>query len=619
VSRNEWDETADVEPELARIAEQVAEATPVDWPEGEATAGTLAGLRALESLARAHRQAGAEFDSRAASPPRPPALFVWGPLEVIEPLARGSSGEVFRAFDPALGREVALKLRHDEAGPASSAARWIEEARRLARVRHPHVLTVYGTGVFAGRAGLWTELVSGETLEQLLARQGPCGAKEAVAIGMDLCAALAAVHAEGLVHGDLTPRNVMRAAGREAAGPAGSGRIVLMDFGSAHERSLEDAEAWSIGTPLACAPEVLAGSRPDARADLYSFGVVLFRLVTGRYPVEAATLAELRARHGSGERLALRALRPDLPAAFVRVVERALEPDPAKRYADVAALERDLGAAWTSEASAPAPAPAARGPLLLAALAGAALVTLALVFWPRAGSSPETPKLAITTNPADTLRAPAPGTGAAGPDAGAGPTAPAQGESARPLVARAGLYRGTGEGASEVADGSLLAVGDHLHLEIEPFDSVCVYVLDEDRSGRVVVMFPVANVDVANPIAGGAVRRLPGSVGGRAFDWQVTSAGGTETFLIVASRRPLAAIEQQVAALEHATPGHEVAYAALSAQALHDLRGVAGMVPAPDDAPAAPGGALRSLARRLAREPRGEVWTRLVHARNPGP
>ena len=606
MSPSEWDEKPDADPRLTRAAEQVADATPVEWPDSEPgpLAETLRGLRVLDSLARAHREAGAAFESRAAQPPRTP-LFTWGGLEVLEPVARGSFGEVYRAFDPALGRDVALKLRPADAGAASSTAHWLEEARRLARVRHPHVLTVYGAGVHDGRAGLWTELVSGETLEQRLARQGPWGAKEATAIALDLCAALAAVHAEGLVHGDLTTRNVMRAAGGRGA-PADAGRIVLMDFGSAHERSVGDAESWSIGTPLACAPEVLNGARPDVRADVYSFGVLLFRLVTGRYPVEAATLDELQARHARGERLALRSLRADLPAPFVDAVEGALAPDPARRIAGAAALERALSASLGDGRASRAFRIA---PTRLAALAIAGLVVAgAVVIVPRLAHVPAAPNHpAVASAESPTVSPPA--------NAPAPAAAPAPG---RALVAHAALYRGDGAEATEVRDGTLLAVGDHLYLEVEPLDTVSVYVLDEDRTGQVVVMFPVANVDAANPIAGGGPHRLPGTIRGRSFDWQVTSAGGRETFLVVVSRHPLPEIEHRVAALEQASTGRELAYASLPPEALDDLRGVSGLVPSPAEPANEDDGRLAALAKGLAHSPHGDVWTLLIHARNPG-
>src|SRR5262249_48722819 len=149
--------------------------------------------------------------------------------------------------------------------------------RTLARVRHRNVLSVLGAARHDGRVGMWTELVSGETLEESLARRGRFGDTEAARVGIELCRAQAAVHAAGLIHRDVKTRNVMRAEG---------GRIVLMDFGSVTRWSpLEsaDAEAFRVGTPLAMAPEQLSGAKLDPRADLYGLGVLLYRLVSGRY------------------------------------------------------------------------------------------------------------------------------------------------------------------------------------------------------------------------------------------------------------------------------------------------------------------------------------------------
>src|SRR5262249_11140650 len=157
--------------------------------------------------------------------------FRWGPLEVRHRIGSGSFGEVFVARDPRLQREVALKLRR--AGALERSKRWLDEARRLARVRHPNVVTVYGADQHDGRGGLWMELVHGRTLEERLRHEGPLGAREGALIGAELCAALAAVHGQGLVHGDVKTHNVMREGAPGASRDAG--RIVLMDFGSAHE------------------------------------------------------------------------------------------------------------------------------------------------------------------------------------------------------------------------------------------------------------------------------------------------------------------------------------------------------------------------------------------------
>src|SRR5688500_12493458 len=217
----------DPEPTLERLAQAVADATPVDWDAELArtpdAAATLGHLRVLAELGRVSRAAEDEVASAPDS-----ARFHWGPLAALEMLGEGSFGEVWRAWDPALQRPVALKLRR-ATGSAGSDRRWLEEARRLARVRHPNVLVVHGADVHDGRAGLWTDLLHGATLEALLRERGTFGPREAALVGIELCGALAAVHAAGLVHGDVKASNVMREG--EAGSPDGSGRIVLMDFG----------------------------------------------------------------------------------------------------------------------------------------------------------------------------------------------------------------------------------------------------------------------------------------------------------------------------------------------------------------------------------------------------
>src|SRR5262249_28751713 len=214
-----------------------------------------------------------------------------------------------------------------------------DEARRLASVHHAHVLTVHGVAEHDGRVGMWTELVRGETLAERVRREGPLDPREVAAIGADLCAALAEVDRIGLVHGDVKPANVMLEA---AAEDAGRPRVVLMDFGAAHDWRASRAFAISTGTPLVMAPEVLAGGEATPAADLYSLGVVLFHLLTGRFPYEARTLEELRALVERGERPRLSTLSPRLPRALERAIERALSPEPAARPRDAAALRELL-------------------------------------------------------------------------------------------------------------------------------------------------------------------------------------------------------------------------------------------------------------------------------------
>ena len=261
------------EPE-SRAPRSEADEPLIDW-EGlrlrfPSAADPLQRLEAIESLTREQRNSAV---GAGGTPER------WGSLVLLESLGTGGFGEVYRAFDPALQREVALKL-HRVDSASEGSRRWLDEARRLARVRHPNVLTVHGADERDGRAGIWTELLRGRTLEDGLGAHGPLSAREATLIGVDLCRALAAVHSVGLVHGDVKAANVIRE-GTKASSATDSGRIVLLDFGAAHERTAE-AASGTAGTPLVAAPEVLAGEPASAAADIYSLGVLLYRLVSGR-------------------------------------------------------------------------------------------------------------------------------------------------------------------------------------------------------------------------------------------------------------------------------------------------------------------------------------------------
>jgi hypothetical protein len=188
---------------------------------------------------------------------------------------------------------------------------------------------------------------------------------------------------------------------------------------------------------------------------------------------------------------------------------------------------------------------------------------------------------------------------------------------AAPLV-EAVLYRGTGAGVEPLANGGRVGPGDRLFLEIESRESLHTYVLDEDTEGRVFVLFPVAGLDLANPLPAGEAR-LPGTRGGTVLDWQVTSAGGRETMLIVAARRPLATLETAVAHMPRAAEGRPVVYAELDEQALRALRGVGGL--APGTMAGGASGTLANLARTLARraQEKGDLWIRQITLENPVP
>jgi serine/threonine-protein kinase len=390
------------EQRLLDVATSVSDGGLVDWEKVEREAGDeqerelIQALREISTIAEAHRSWQA-FDTEE-EPARPPEAMPtrWGHLEILEKVGEGSFGEVYRARDPQLDREVALKLlRREEKSTQGGESTVVEEGRLLARVRHPNVATVYGADQRDGRVGLWMELLHGNTLSELVREQGPFSAREAALVGIDLCQALAAVHAQGILHRDIKAQNVIRATG---------GRIVLMDFGIGRDlRQSSPLERSLSGTPLYLAPEVIAGEGASVRSDIYSLGVLLFYLVTGSFPVQTSSLEDLRQAHERGDVKLLRDLRPDLPEPFVRVVDGALAQDPARRYATAGALERALievlrleeeSSRWSLETAFSA---RWRPWLLMAILALAVTSAAVLGFWRILNSKRTSPHATPTT------------------------------------------------------------------------------------------------------------------------------------------------------------------------------------------------------------------------------
>jgi serine/threonine-protein kinase len=299
------------------IAGAILDGAAIDWEMRESGAdeqerALLGPLRRLATLADFHRRLPGQ----------------WGHLRLVEVIGRGTFAEVYRAWDTRLDREVALKLLTTGA-PSDDAVATIDEGRLLARVRHPNVVTIYGADRIGDRVGLWMELVQGQTLEQLLQQGRVFDHTAIVRVASDLCRAIAAVHDAGLLHRDVKAHNVMM---------DNDGRVVLMDFGTGRE--LGDCGLDLAGTPLYLAPEVFRGQPATVQSDIYSLGVLLYRLRTRSYPVQAATVDELRQAHEAGSRPDLHRLRGS--PRFAHIVSRALDPSPADRYRSAHEISADL-------------------------------------------------------------------------------------------------------------------------------------------------------------------------------------------------------------------------------------------------------------------------------------
>jgi serine/threonine-protein kinase len=261
----------------------------------------------------------------------PAGESTWGHLLLVRKIGEGSFGEVFHAHDTWLDHPVALKLLKREAEARVPASQLLHEARKLARVRHPNVVTVHGADRHNGRVGFWMDYIDGETLASRVSK-GRLSPGEAVSVGQEVCRALAAVHQANLIHRDIKAQNVMRA--------ADGGRIILMDFGAGE--FIGDPGVRPQGTPLYLAPELLRGEGATVRSDIYAVGVLLYHLVTGRFPVDGPSPAALIEAHERGDRKRLRDERADLPDSFISIVERAIDPDPERRYGSAGAMEAKL-------------------------------------------------------------------------------------------------------------------------------------------------------------------------------------------------------------------------------------------------------------------------------------
>jgi serine/threonine-protein kinase len=313
---------------LEDLAESVLDGHSVDWTSAESNPDTpdhdvVRKLKILAGIAGLHRSLTNDMPPSERPKVAEEKLESWGRLKILERIGQGSFGDVYRAWDSKLDREVAVKLLHT-GGAQPEGATVLKEARLLARVRHPNVATVYDADEIDGRVGLWMEFIRGRNLEQALRERGKLDDREVTRIGIELCRALSAVHDAGLLHRDIKAQNLMQSE---------DGRLVLMDFGTGRELEVPPGSSVdSAGTPLYLAPEIFAGAQATVRTDIYSTGVLLFHLLTAAYPVRGATIKEVGEAHAAGKRLDLAAKAPGVNRALAAAIGRAIESDPAKRF-----------------------------------------------------------------------------------------------------------------------------------------------------------------------------------------------------------------------------------------------------------------------------------------------
>ena len=242
--------------DFARLSAEILDGNMPDWDALEREAppeqrGRLDALRAIAQVAAVSRDAL-----------RPTQPECWGGFDLIEPVGHGGYGEVWRARDPQLDREIALKLIPAADEDIEDVLR---EGRLLARIRHPNVAMIFGASHIDGEIGVAMEFVGGEDLDTIVRRHGALPPREVTEIALQMARALEAVHRAGVLHRDIKASNVKR---------TDDGRAILIDFGSSRELQLHTTQTSAeAGTPLYVAPEVLAGAAATVQSDLYSLGV----------------------------------------------------------------------------------------------------------------------------------------------------------------------------------------------------------------------------------------------------------------------------------------------------------------------------------------------------------
>jgi eukaryotic-like serine/threonine-protein kinase len=302
-----------------------------------------------------------------------------GRYEIRERLGAGGMGEVYRAFDTRLLREVAVKVVSARVGHRPDAlARLEQEARAASALNHPHICTIHDIAEEGGVPYVVMELVEGETLRRRLGRRVPL--ESAIVWARQMALGLAAAHERGIVHRDLKPENVLVTRG---------GAVKIADFGLARLRSPEDAPASAVfqGTPGYLAPELARGDAADFRADQFSLGAILYEMIAGRPPFAGPTVVAILDATLRVEPPALDALRPRLPAPLAQVVARCLQKDPALRYPSAG----ELCDALAFPPVADRPQAPARRRLWWAAAVTAVVAAAAVAWWKQPRARPVVP------------------------------------------------------------------------------------------------------------------------------------------------------------------------------------------------------------------------------------
>ena len=259
--------------------------------------------------------------------------------ELEELVGTGGMSSVFRAHDRLLDRKVALKVLHEQYTEDDEyVARFKHEARSVATLSHPNIVTVIDRGEHENRQFIVFEYVDGDNLKQLIQRRGPAPVATALELGMQISRGLSFAHQQGLVHRDVKPQNVLL---------NGDGQAKVTDFGIARSLDVKHGMTQTgtvLGTSDYIAPEQAQGQRVDEHTDVYSLGVVLYEMLTTEVPFPGENFVAVAMRHINEPPPPIRDKRPDVPPRVEAAIQRAMAKDPNDRFATMADFCRELEA-----------------------------------------------------------------------------------------------------------------------------------------------------------------------------------------------------------------------------------------------------------------------------------
>ena len=257
-----------------------------------------------------------------------------GRYQILDTIGIGANSRVVRAFDPMIGRSVAIKLFPPALANGEGRARFLKEARVVGQISHPSIVALHDMGIDESSSTpyLVMEYVEGQPLERMLDKGSIPFPRACAWIG-DVASALSLAHRKGIIHGDVKPANIL---------VSDDGRIKLTDFGMARLASRDMKDTPLLGTPAYWCPEQILGKPQDARSDIFSLGVVLYEMITGNRPFDADSLQGMCARIMSSTPLPPSQTNPSLPAGLNELVLACMEKDPARRRASAEDLADDL-------------------------------------------------------------------------------------------------------------------------------------------------------------------------------------------------------------------------------------------------------------------------------------